>query len=499
VVRTGLVDELVQLTEGQGPGNRVAGRDPLDVGVVVREGRVVHRVRLLVHADEVAVTAGVAEHLAPVVDRREADALDAVREELQVDLVVRLDVLQVLLDALERLLHVELHPERHRAGPQRPPRVHDDEGRDQQAVRGYAPPPVPPAMQLRHEGAQVVGLLVADAPHAIAAPLGQPGDVVQQSRLEAPLRLGGTLGRLGRVPRAVLGVVALEVLLDPLAVADELLLVRAAQRAVLEDVPLGDARHGPRARALGDEDGPARLEDVVEKALVGAAEPEPLVAEVRQGPDHEPVLVRVVHVVEGDVGVRLDQVPARLEAGLHRGLRLVGVDRLAHRDEERLRQPRHAQGRAEVDQRPARRSDRDSRVAPARVEGRDPLRDLLDVDRGQPSRRDGLAPATDDVEPLACDLGQEVRAGGEWLQDRGLAEGGKVLALHAAGGRLDHGGSGVEVRDERRTGHGQDLPLRRRSARTAAPAATATPAPMAVRRTVRTASPPQPPSTSWSS
>jgi hypothetical protein len=147
--------------------------------------------------------------------------------------------------------------------------------------------------------------------------------------------------------------VLLEIAAHPLAALEEVLLGGAAQSAELKEMPVAHPRHRPAPLAVDDDDGVARCQVLPHERLVGLGQLQPLDAEIGHQLQHQPILVRIVHVVELDFRVGLQQLLARLPAGLEPGDRVIGMNvRLAHRHEDGLRQPGHAQRGREMGQGP---------------------------------------------------------------------------------------------------------------------------------------------------
>jgi hypothetical protein len=175
----------------------------------------------------------------------------------------------------------------------------------------------------------------------------------------------------------------------------------ATLRAGLEHVPLGDPGDRPRRRVMHDHDGSAGRQCALEKGDVRLRQSKVLHPEVGHPGKHQPVLDRVVHVVQRDAGVAPQERlrdPGAPGAGAVRSLRVVAGP--PHRHEERLRQPRCPRGRVDMRERAVGGADEHRRVRPRRVQRGRPGRHRLQIDLGQPLRRDTLAPAEDGVDTL---------------------------------------------------------------------------------------------------
>src|SRR5919198_3037286 len=141
-----------------------------------------------VHPQELAALRGPAEYLPPALDRRETWAVHPVLKQRKVDVPPGLARFQVPLQRVRIALHVELHPERHRAGAQHPPGLQLDEGLHHQTLRGDPAVLVPPAVQIGDQRAEIVRLLDRDAPHGIVVAAGEMDHVIVELRCEPPLR-----------------------------------------------------------------------------------------------------------------------------------------------------------------------------------------------------------------------------------------------------------------------------------------------------------------------
>jgi hypothetical protein len=328
--------------------------------------------------------------------------------------------------------------------------VVDGERGHDQAVGGDAPLPIPPAVEVGHQRAQVVGSLEGHAADVPAPLLCEPEQVVAQGGFEPPLGLRAVGVGFGPVPPLDGGVVAVEVLAHPVAALVELAFGGAADGTVLEHVPVPDAGRAPALAALHHQQGATRGEAIDQEPLVGRPQLAPLDAEVRQGAHHQPILVGVVHVVQLPVRVGIEQGATGFDAGLHRARRVVGVDPLAYRDQHGLRQPRRAQRGVQVDPGTTGRARCERRVPALRVLLVQPGRHLVEVDAAHPSWRDGLHRSAEDEDLLAEPLGQQVRRLDDRLEPSGVAECRPVLAAEVGGGGLRHGGRRVEVGHEAR-------------------------------------------------
>jgi hypothetical protein len=112
---------------------------------------------------------------------------------------------------------------------------------------------------------------------------------------------------------------------------------------VLEDVAIAQSGGGPAQLAVEHEDDAARCDRVKDEAPVGGRQPQPLDPEVGHSPDHEAVLVRVVHVVQHELGVRGQQRFCGLPAGGHVLRRLVRMNPVLADGQQGLWQPGDAE------------------------------------------------------------------------------------------------------------------------------------------------------------
>jgi hypothetical protein len=106
---------------------------------------------------------------------------------------------------------------------------------------------------------------------------------------------------------------------------------------VLEDVTLGDPRRWPRETALDKEERRSGLERLFEELCERLSEARALHSKVLHVADHQPILIRVMHVMEVKVGIGREQRASVSPAPLERLARLVGVHAGADGNQERLR------------------------------------------------------------------------------------------------------------------------------------------------------------------
>jgi hypothetical protein len=204
-------------------------------------------------------------------------------------------------------------------------------------------------------------------------------------------------------------------------------------------VSVGDPDHRPASLALDDEDRPAGLEAARHEAPVRRTERPTLGPEVGHVLDHQPILVGIVHVVELQVRVGIEQHLATIHAPGHVVDGLVRVDAVAaHGYQHCLRQPRDAERRPEVYAGAIRRSNGNGRVGSLGVLSHRPLVGLLDVYLAQPCLGHCLAPAAPDVHLLAQHLWQPVGHRDQRRERVLHAKLGERLALKVARIRAQH-------------------------------------------------------------
>ncbi len=180
---------------------------------------------------------------------------------------------------------------------------------------------------------------------------------VRLSSFVPPLGLRVPLVRRWGVPLADRSVLLGEVPGDAVAAARVLVGRHAAERAELEEVPVAQYRHGPGEGAVDDEEGRARSEPLLQEPFQHRTEPQPLEPEVHETHEHRPVLARVVHMAQGEVGVGLHHLPAELPARCQCRAGLVGVEPGPYRYQVGLGQDGSVQGGREVNGGPAAGSD----------------------------------------------------------------------------------------------------------------------------------------------
>src|SRR5215207_8792479 len=447
------VQERVEPGEGEWFGHGQACRYLLQVRVVADERREIPGEPSLVHPHEAPVLARPTHLGAPALYGGQADGVDAVREEHQMDKVVGIGDFQVTLEPVRRRLRVKHHPEWYRSRAQRPPGFHEDERFDEEPVRRQPVLFVPQTVEIGHQRARVLGLLEEDASYTVTFLAREPLDILAKDGLETPLRLWSLAVGLRGVPVLPVRSVPREVVFYPLAAAQVLLGRRAAQSAELEDVTLADPGRGPLQGALRDEKrGPLR-QGSFQESLIRVPKLQAFDPEVGHAPRHQPVLVGIEHVVQLQLGVRREQHPRQLPAPLQLLNWLVRVHAAApYGDEEGLRQPGDAQSGAKVDKRAVRGADHRGRVVAARVVAHHPPGYILGANLVQLPRRYGLAAAAPRVYLLAHPPGHDIYDRYKRFHERLNASRHrpyhrKVLAAQVIAEGTQHRRLGVEVRD----------------------------------------------------
>jgi hypothetical protein len=207
-------------------------------------------------------------------------------------------------------------------------------------------------------------------------------------------------------------------------------------------MPLADPGHRPMLAALDNVKRCARLQRPLEEVAVGGGQAAELQAVVRHGVQHQPVLVRVMHVVHDHVRIAGSESLGHRSSDLERPLRIVRVDAdLTDRTEIGLRQPWYAECRGEMDDAAVRRANEGRRIPLLREETRDPRRDRLRSHLVSPMARDRLSEGSDRVCGVARLRGQPVRQRHEPVQDGRLAWAVERLPAQAQGQRLHHSSS----------------------------------------------------------
>jgi hypothetical protein len=114
--------------------------------------------------------------------------------------------------------------------------------------------------------------------------------------------------------------------------------------------------------------------------------------------DHQLVLHLVVHVVEGDVTVALQQRPSSSPAELQGVDGTLGVASTGDRNQHRAGQPGHLHRGGEVGERAVARADEDSGVGPGRDAVDQRSGDLTEIDVTEPGGVNALGGADARVE-----------------------------------------------------------------------------------------------------
>jgi hypothetical protein len=197
---------------------------------------------------------------------------------------------------------------------------------------------------------------------------------------------------------------------------------------------------------LDENDAAARLQPVAEEALVSLPEPSQLDAEIGHALRHQPVLIGIVHLVQLQVRIGLEQARAVLAPELERLARLVDIHpQLAHGDQEGLRQPRRAERRRKVRERAVGRADQDRGVATFGEQPDHPAGDLLVPDTPEPTGRDRLEQAAELVDLTPGRDRQRVGGDGQRPQHGRHPQIGEAFAAQVVSQPAQHGGGGIEV------------------------------------------------------
>jgi hypothetical protein len=240
---------------------------------------------------------------------------------------------------------------------------------------------------------------------------------------------------------------------------------------MLENVARADPRGRQAVTTLDQDDDAARLQTLGQEARIGLAQTPALDPEIGYVVRHQAVLIGIVHVVQLQVRVGVEQTAARLAAEVERLLGLVDVDAaLAHRNEKDLRQPGRAKRRGQMGQRAVEGADQDRRVATGGILFDHPAGDLLVLDPLELLGRDRLEITAELSDLLPEGRGQQVGADGDRLQRRRQPEVRKILAVQEVGERAQHCAGGVQVREIVQAGRRHRRPFTPRAPGSLAPA-----------------------------
>jgi hypothetical protein len=147
----------------------------------------------------------------------------------------------------------------------------------------------------------------------------------------------------------------------------------------------------------------------LQEPLVSPAEAEPLDPEVVHVLDHQPVLAGVMHVMQLQLGIGLQQLRSAAPAEFQRVFWLIVIPaQPPDGNEQGLRQPGNIQRRGKVHQRAVARADHYRLVASLRVARGRPLGEMLRIDLVELVRSLALHRPAERKHLLACAPWQEV-------------------------------------------------------------------------------------------
>ena len=166
---------------------------------------------------------------------------------------------------------------------------------------------------------------------------------------------------------------------------------------------------------------------------------------------HQPVLVRVVHVMQLYIRVGGQDAVGRHLPCLQRVERLVGMNTgLPDQAQKGLRQPRNAQRCAEVHEGAARGADHHRGVPPPWVKAAHPIGNLGRIDSSGVLGREAFERAGQREGALAQTPRQVIREADDRLQRAWLPQCGEVLAVEKARDGAQHHRGRIEVGDAER-------------------------------------------------
>ena len=108
-----------------------------------------------------------------------------------------------------------------------------------------------------------------------------------------------------------------------------------------EDVPRANPGHRPRGAVIEHNHGPVGGQVVLHERRVRLGQPAPLDAEVAHPLSHQDVLQLIVHVVQHDVGIAVQQRWRDGTTELHRMVRAVSIADPRDRHQHGVGQPGH--------------------------------------------------------------------------------------------------------------------------------------------------------------
>src|SRR5215213_10710060 len=141
-----------------------------------------------------------------------------------------------------------------------------------------------------------------------------------------------------------LGSVPLQELFDARATMNVLVQRNPAVPTYLKIVTIGNLRRRPSILAVDYEDHSARLQTLFDEASICSRKVQELESEVGHLDGHVPVLGRIVHLMQLQVGIAVEHGPSERFSPLSILGHIVGLNRLiaVYKHEISLREPRNA-------------------------------------------------------------------------------------------------------------------------------------------------------------
>ena len=153
-----------------------------------------------------------------------------------------------------------------------------------------------------------------------------------------------------------------------------------------------------------------------------------------------------MHVVQLEIGIGREQGRAMDAPPLERSPRLVGIEMGPHGNQERLRQPRNAEGRPQVHGRAVRRADRDRWILAPGILVDGPTRQRLRADFAELLGGNRFHPSRDAVDRFTQSSGDPVEGSRQRLEGRRPdPEPREVTPVEIGAERANHRRRGVEV------------------------------------------------------
>ena len=165
-------------------------------------------------------------------------------------------------------------------------------------------------------------------------------DLLLEHGLESPFRLGAQCIGLGCCPAPHRRMRLLEKGGYSRPAVEVLFRSRSAERPHLEDITIGKLGRRPRERAIDDADRRPGLEAFVHENLVSVRQPKVLQTEIRHEMHHEPVLARIMHMMQLHVRMRGKEAQGQRAHSLELRCDVVWIEPpMGDRHEISLRQP----------------------------------------------------------------------------------------------------------------------------------------------------------------